>query len=354
MQRRLSENSPPHASSHDFGSHPSVRMRLWVALVLCAAAFAAAPAQAVTVPDLYEIAMPVTSTRDAAFVEALKAVAVRVSGRRDAAERLGASLGNPRQYVQRFGFTSDNVLQVGFDSLSIDRILSAAGLPVWGRERPSTLVLLEVVSSDGNLVWLDANSVSPERDALTRTAKLRGVPLVWPQMDAQDRAQASTATSSSAGALLQVAARYGANAVLFGRARRDGAGGAAVQWTLASDQGAAEVRGTPEDGVHLTADTFASIYSASGTTLDSVALEISGIDNLNAYATTLNYLENMTVVRSVALEQVAGDTLHFRLAVRGNAEHLKRALALDNKLVPMTSADDPASAAERLQFRYQP
>lgn len=336
-----------------------LRLRLRLASVLRTAAAllvvaAVTPAQAVTVPDLYEVAMPVTSTRDAAFVDALKAVVVKVSGRRDAVARLGASLNNPRLYVQRFGFTSDNVLQVGFDSLSVDRILGAAGLPVWGRERPATLVLLEVTSPDGTMGWVDANTLAPEREALTRTAKLRGVPLVWPQMDAQDRAQASSAAGASAASLLQVAARYGANAVLLGKARRDGAGGAAVRWTLASDQGAVEVQGTPEDGAHLTADTFASIYSASGSSLDSVALEISGIDNLSAYATTLNYLENMTVVRSVALEQVAGDTLHFRLAVRGDAAHLKRALALDNKLVPMTSAGGSTSAVERLQFRYQP
>src|SRR5437868_3216883 len=85
---------------------------------------AALPARAVTVPDLYEISTPVTSSRDTAFVDALKAVVVRVSGRRDAAVRLGSALNNPRQYVRRFGFTGDNELQVGFDGASIDRLLS--------------------------------------------------------------------------------------------------------------------------------------------------------------------------------------------------------------------------------------
>lgn len=322
-------------------------------LVLVVAAFmAAAPARAATVSDLYEVSMPVTSTRDAAFVDALRAVMVRVSGRRDAAERLGPALANPRQYVQRFGFTSDNVLQVGFDSLSVDRALGTAGLPVWGRERPTTLVLLQLDSPDGSSGWVDAATAGPERDAITRIAKLRGVPLVWPQMDTQDRTQAAGAAAS---ALLPVAARYGANAVLLGKGRRDGAGGVAVRWTLASDQGAADVQGTLEEGIHLAADTFASIYSASGSTLDSVALEVSGINNLSAYATTLNYLENMTVVRSVALEEVSRDTLHFRLTVRGDAAHLKRALALDNKLVPLPSQpSNEATTAGRLQFRYQP
>ena len=154
-------------------------------------------------------------------------------------------------------------------------------------------------------------------------------------------------------ALLQAAARYNANAALLGTARSDGAGGLSVRWTLASDDGAASAAGSLEEGVNLAADTFARVYSASGTTLDSVLVEVSGIGNLGAYATTLNYLEGMTLVRGVAVEQVLGDTLRFKLAIRGDATTLRRALALDGKFVPVAPAD-AATAVDRLQFRYQP
>src|SRR5690606_34112117 len=97
---------------------------------------------AVTVEDLYQAAQPVTSSQEAALVEALKAVAIRVSGRRDAPERLGSVVGNARQFLQLYGITHDNVLQVGFDDVSVVRILSEAGLWMWGCERPQTLVVL--------------------------------------------------------------------------------------------------------------------------------------------------------------------------------------------------------------------
>ena len=97
-----------------------------------------ASARAVTVPNLYETAQPVDGSRDAAFVEALKTVLVRVSGQRDAALRVG-EISDPRKYAQRFGFTAGNVLEVGFDAASVDQLLSNAGLPIWGRERPATL-----------------------------------------------------------------------------------------------------------------------------------------------------------------------------------------------------------------------
>lgn len=311
------------------------------------------PALAVTVPDLYEVSTPVTSNRDAAFVDALKAVVVRVSGRRDAAARLGSALNNPRQYVQRFGSTSNNMLQVGFDSVSIDRLLSDAGLPIWGRERPATLVLLNIEAPDRSSYWIDSTSTAAERELIVRIAKQRGLPVVWPDLSPQEFSQISSEANDSA-ALLQTAARYSANATLLGKARSDGVGGLTVRWTLASEVGAAQASGSLDEGVHLAADTFARVYAASGSSLDSVMVEISGIGNLNSYASTLNYLEGMTLVRGVALEQVTGDTMRFKLAVRGDVATLRRALALDGRLVPLTQpADDPA-AAGRLQLRYQP
>jgi hypothetical protein len=308
-------------------------------LVLLPALLLVASAQAVTVPDLYETAQPVEGSRDAAFGEALRTVLVRVSGQRDAAARVG-EVGDPRKYVQRFGFTADDVLQVGFDSASIDRLLSNAGLPIWGRERPATVVMFGVEEA-GAWRWLAVDTPAREREAIEKVARQRGLPLKWPVMDAQERSEASAESPG----LMQAAARYGANAVLVGRAR-----GGSVQWTLLSDDGAAQISGGLEDGVHLAADTFARVFAASGSSLGNVIVEVTGIADLSAYAATLNYLEGMTLVRAVALEQVAGETMRFRLAVRGDAATLRRAIALDRRLVPT----DAATAADRLAFRYQP
>lgn len=315
------------------------------ALVLCLAGI---DARAVNVPDLYEITMPIEQGRETAFVEALKSVAVRVTGRRDAGTRLGPGASTPRQFVQKFQFTSDNQLQVAFDSGSVDRLLSDSGLPIWGRERPATLVLLSVPGADGAMNWVDASYPSPERDIMARVARQRGVPLAWPSFDSQDRSLLNAATTASAPELQPLAARAGANAVLLGRGRREG-GAVVVHWSLTTEDGTPELTGSVEDGVHLAADSFGRIYAASGAALGSVGIEVAGIRDLNDYAATLNYLEGMTLVRSVALEQVAGDTMRFQLAVRGDATTLRRALALDSKLVPTTTAESAPS--ERLQLR---
>ena len=62
--------------------------RCWPSLCMAfALALTALPASAVTLNDLYETDQPVLSSgRDAAFVEALKTVVVRVSGHRERSE----------------------------------------------------------------------------------------------------------------------------------------------------------------------------------------------------------------------------------------------------------------------------
>lgn len=309
---------------------------------------AAVPALAAPVSDLYEVTVPATANRDAAFLEALKTVVVRASGRRDAATRLGAALNNPRQYVQRFGSPTDDSLQVAFDSISIEHLLGQAGLPIWGRERPATLVLLSLAGPTGTTNWVDVTSGAAERDAIAKAASQRGLPLVWP--DSPEYGQLGD--EPAAAALLQTAARYDADAVLLGRGRSDGAGGATVRWTLASPEGTAETTGALDAGVQLAADTFARVYAASGSAVDDVQVEVSGIKDLDAYASTLNYLEGMTLVRGVTLEQVQGETMQLRLTVRGGANVLRRTLALGGKLVPQSA--DEASADHRLRLRYQP
>jgi hypothetical protein len=315
-------------------------VRLLIGMLLTSAQVFAA-----TVPDLYDVTLPMEGGRDTAFVEALKAVAVRVSGRRDAATRLGASTNNPRQYVQRFGVTADNQLQVGFDGVAVDRLLSDVGLPIWGRERPATLVLLNVEAADGSAHWIDSRTATAERDILGKAAASRGLPLIWPD------AAPELSGGAAAADLQRIATTYNANATLLGHARRSADGAYSVRWTLASDAGSGEATGSLDDGIHMAADTFARAYSASGSSLDSVLVEVTGIANLNAYGTTLNYLEGMTLVRSVAVESVVGDMVRFRLAVRGDAATFQRALALDHRLIP--SQPDSATA-DRLQLRYQP
>jgi hypothetical protein len=71
---------------------------------------------------------------------------------------------------------------------------------------------------------------------------------------------------------------------------------------------------------------------------------VGGIDGLDAYATTLNYLTGLSTVRNVKVAMLQHDSVQFQLELRGGIENLRRGLELDQKLAALQSgAVDPSS-----------
>jgi hypothetical protein len=332
------------------------RSGLFIGAALCVAfggtAFAA------NVPGLYEtVVIPTTNQRDSSFVEALRQVAVRVSGSRDAGDRVMTVKPDARRFVRQFSFKEDGSAAVTFDPASFDQLLTSAGLPIWGRERPAVLVWLMAPDAAGRPAWQGVAGSGAERDAVVKAALARGVPLIWPSMDAADQATVAALGSGvrSYDQLMASAERYRADAVLIGTPARDVGGASSMRWTFAFNGEAAEFNGAWEEGVHAAADRCARLLAVAAGVRVEVALQISGIRDLDAYARTLNYLEGLTIVRSVAVEKLQGDRLDLQLAVRGDANALRRTIGLGKRLLPVDGASPPSpNAGERLQYQFQP
>ncbi len=323
--------SAPHPSLLPSAARPAARLAL---LLVCALFAPVSALRAVSVAGLYEAAVPVADRGEAArnegFSAALGAVAIKVSGSRDAGARLSAALGNARRYVQRFTYNG-GLLQVGFDAAAVDKALVDAGLPVWGRERPATLV---------HLVMDTPSASGTERTLLENAARQRGIPLVWPALTAAD--QALLEQSEPADTSLQpLLARYGANAVLVGRGSRSPAEGGTLQWTLQFEGESRTAQGGVDDGIDLAASAFAGTFAARAGSASEVQVAVGNIQTLKSYAETLNYLEALTLVRSLAVERIEGDTVYFRLSVRGDAQTLGRAIGLGRKLI--AAQDEPGA-----------
>ena len=134
--------------------------------VACIAACIAPVIASAEVP-LYEVAVPLVGAtpedRAASMAEALRAVAVKASGKREAASNPVIAGANPTKYVQRYSTTADKMLKVGFDGGAIEQLLQQAGLPLWPAERPVTVIDAPVT----------------DRAALESVAQLRGLPVEW-------------------------------------------------------------------------------------------------------------------------------------------------------------------------------
>ncbi len=120
---------------------------MWV----CAAALCLGQnASALTRAEMYQATAPVTERSDAAqtaaFQNAMRTVLIRVTGRRNADEdpALSSLVSNARRYVQQYRAGADGQLWVAFDGPAIERWLTQNGQPLWGHERPTTLMLVAV------------------------------------------------------------------------------------------------------------------------------------------------------------------------------------------------------------------
>ncbi|HLZ99088.1 MAG TPA: DUF2066 domain-containing protein [Steroidobacteraceae bacterium] len=311
------------------------RQYLRPAVIVCLLAAAGLPAGVfgLTRVDLFQAQAPVDgrseAAQTAAFQAAMRVVLVRVTGRRTADEDavFAPLVNNARRYVQQFRTTPDNQLWVSFDAAAIERWLTQNGQPLWGRERPSTLVWLSVPGPQSNAV-VSAEDSSELKDAVDGAALLRGIPLVWPPA-----AAANAASNTPA----DVAHRLGAEGVLIGRANGTAAS-AAVRWTLQFQDRSLEFSGAL-DGVNRTADLYAELFAASGT-LAPVDIEVSGVDDLREYANVQSYLESFNFITHVGVLGLSADTVRFRLTTRGGIETLTHALSLNGKLQPLPAGDN--------------
>ena len=248
---------------------------------------------------------------------------------------------------------SDNQLWVAFDGGAIERWLTQNGQPLWGRERPLTLVWLTAGNGPASGVVATADAASELKAAVTAAAALRGVPLLWPsgadlQREHLDYAAVAAASSST---LAETARRMGAEGVLIGRATAVSAA-APVRWTFVFEDRSSEFSGDAAEGVNRAADAYAGIFALSGGP-QPVEIEVSGVSDLNDYAHVQAYLESLPAVTHVAVEALGLDMVRFRLTTRGGADAVRHALALEDKLQPAAAASAAAPAGEDGVLRYQ-
>src|SRR5712664_3923728 len=170
-----------------FSAYLSRNLRPAVILCLRAAALSFGAASfALTRSELYQATAPMADRSEAAqtdaFQTAMKTVLVRVTGRRSAEDdpTLAPLVGNARRYVQQYRGAPDSQVWVSFDGPAIERWLTQNGQPLWGRERPSTLVWLSVATGPQSTAVVSADDSSELKDAMDAAALLRGIPLVWP------------------------------------------------------------------------------------------------------------------------------------------------------------------------------
>lgn len=355
------------------------RSACWLGMVLLV--LLTASAQGAVVNGLYEASVPVpdqtTAARAVALQQALAAVLVKVTGERTAGavSALAGLTRNPNQFLQQYHYqqTQDSggnapvkgvtyfdltrngalaiagtglVLHAKFDPDAVDQAVRAAGEPLWGQERPATLVWLAL--QDGNTrTVLSATSNPAVSQAMNAAAIQRGVPLIFPAMDAQDQ-QAISFTdiwTNNTAVIQQASARYKPDAILIGDIYLVSAGQYAVRWQLTSTgsvqawsgSGAGDLVSITTEGLQTAADDYAKQYAitADSQGVNDVAVQVDDVTTVDAYAQVLAYLNALTPVKSVQVLQVKNGSVFFSIDTRGSVANLAQAITLGDLLKPV-------------------
>lgn len=322
--------------------------------------------------DLYTGEVPVADqsvqARDVALRDALAQVLVKVTGDPEAprAPSIAPFLAAAGRYAQQFQYRTrqlppvdpdldvaperELMLSARFDPSAVERMLSEAGLPRWGQERPTVLVwLVKEEGRERRLVGLDDPVLA---DAVQRAASRRGLPVLFPLLDLADQ-RAVTERELWGGftePLARASARYGTETFLLSRIESAGERWQA-RWTL-YDRGREshfESAGdTPAEalaeGVGHSATLLGQRFAVAATeqAASRVRVAVDGVGDVADYDRVLDYLSGLSLVRRVQPEAAEGDRLSLNVWLDAGLDRLDQAIQLGEVLAP---ADDAVSAA---------
>ncbi len=345
-------------------------------LILIALLCCSALAQGAPLGSLYQVEVPVQDQSAAARLQgmsaAIKQMLVRVSGHREVVEQaaLAAAIASPARYINGYRYTSyepeEGVLVVDFNPGAVQKLLLDNHLPVWSAQRPDVLLWLAVEEGRDRYLAKDSRVHLPQQ-AVQAAAARRGLPVVWPLGSDIDAGKVKFADIKGqfAEPILAASRDYAAHSILTGHVRQRGEQDWQAQWQLLRDEQAlrwdssgASLQAVIDGGIDKAADQYAAefavVLEAHQENLP-LRVRVENIHKLEDYAAASAYLRQLLLTKTLAVAQIAPDSIEFQLALQGSVDAWARAIRLGGtmRIVPQTTPvaaqtpglDSPAAPA---------
>jgi len=357
-------------------------MKIYILIISLSCVLVSPFVNATQVDDLYVVELPIsdqtTTSRLQVFRSAFRKVIVKVSGNDDALK--SQAFKRPQQlsarYVKQFRYINRKsedefdagqlFLRVDFNQRLIESLLRENGFPVWGRERPSSLLL---ISYDVNeVVDVVSGDSTPElMELMDQSAQALGLPVLFPLMDLEDRALISSEviTNKAYDTLGRVAVRYLPDALLIGQIIGRNAKGWQGLWetrlgdqvfrwqhtaksrTEVIDQALSQLGGIlAREYALLTQRQFEQ----------AILMRVSQIYDVKGFVAVQKYLQSLDAIKSVLVSHVSATSITYQLNLRNQPEELQRLIELGQVLeqqgLPQAVTNEQALAT--LDYIYDP
>ena len=367
------------------GRQPRARGGWRLALTL-ALAFLAVQVHAAEVTGLYVTASTVSSRddereRQQGFREGLREVLVKLTGRKDTLENpaVTRALNSPQSYVETWAYNTllptdpfaqpgqaaQIELQVTFFEAGVQQLLNDAGIAMWPRNRPDTLLWITMQDELGERYRASA---LPEEGgdvvaAIRAEAMRRGVPLLLPLLDFDDLRSLSIEQlwNFDINALRIASSRYQGESILALRVFRSLSGDVSAKavYIFRDQVREFDVLESPlepfvQGSIDLVAENLASYYAIllSGTagSEEQVLLTVDGVDSAQDYASLMRYLGGLAAVSGVQVLSAKGPSVELQLKTGGQARQLVESIALDRSL---TALGEVTRTGSQVRMHYQ-
>ncbi len=321
--------------------------------------FVTIPSHAAVVEDLYTIKLPVadqtTRVRLDTFKQAFADVLVKVSGIESLLTDpvFKRPLKQSTRYVKQFHYeraqlTEDAVeesalvLSIEFDEKLVEALLRSKAYPVWGRVRPS--VLLVLAKRQNNKYELVSEDTASELiQGLDDLSQKHGLPMQFPLFDLEDRGvlRGKESVLDNMMAINKLATRYQSDVVVVGELTgKTGQGWKGVwqsrfsarlfQW----ENKAATKKAVLSKAMAHLSKILAQEY-ALGSAQDysfNVEMTVSNVSTLKDYLSVARYLASLAVVEKTQIRQLGNEYVIFSLVLRNSPEELQRLIELSDVL----------------------
>src|SRR5690625_3872042 len=337
-------------------------MRLLILTILLTWAAAGWAEQVV---NIYRGEVLVTSQsaaeRQAATRQAFEDLVLRVSGDPHTVEheQVRDAIERAQDYVYEFNYSSTQEtlevdgaevpagrLVLSFSAVAGENLLRSAGLPLWPANRPSVLVWLVTDAGNGP-TQIGEDEL---RQTLREHAQRRGLPLILPLQDLEDRRALSARELwyMAEAAVQHASGRYSPNAVLVRRYSHTSSRSVRSNWQLPPSPGDPAFTINAESPAELmraaldrVADHCAGLYAIRPREEgpDTTVVQIVGVSDFGAYKRAQGYLEGLPMVRRVELVVLRPEALTLRLYVEGELSRLLSSLSSEGRLLSSAQSD---------------
>lgn len=329
--------------------------------------------QPVLALDLYQVTVPVADESPAELQrglrEALDVALVKISGRRDVLNQapLQEELNRSPNLVQAYQYSRSDLdqltLQVQFQNTPIEAMLSRYGVPVWGRNRPELVVWMAI--DDGRDRFIAQPDVQSELNLLNQIADNRGIPLLLPLMDLEDRKaiRFNDVWGGFDDPIARASRRYGGNGILSVRLLRLKTDGWSARWTLQRGAKAQHWQSQSETlrqvltaGFDQVADDLVARYAPVLVSTDeALQVEVVGIRGVADFSRVSEYLSTLDRVKQFRWRTIESDRALFDVDFQGDVSDFEQLVGLSNLLQRESDSGVGQPASVRwIRYRLRP